>query len=384
MSYLYLRQKPGLSYCGFNTGGEQISACHTPLEKTRFRWDLAGFDEVVVSTGEFGDALAWFARAAAVPDAVFSLLRQSPTFQSILKTLDAKYIHLTGKSVPSNWGTKWAPDAEGVFTKGPHTGRRMIEIRPSVEGSFFRPFSSPDALFAADVIHLEAPAGRPTALDEKGAWLERIAHESIHAWRHVLGKRRAGKSTSERIRSGIDDEIATRKWEGKIVGELRKKFSWFAAYQPTTASFDQWAVERDFFPGKLRLTYLEHFVLSERLNDARKKLLAAFVPSIRARTAEEEIEAFNKFVDRIPLEKRPLASYLNANPAFIRPDRNTLAIFQPDYPKVRLIRRIIDARWRSVKNLDRPDLRFDVGLEKMRQDHALAFFDGLASYTHVP
>lgn len=362
----YLRQEPLAQ-------GRSPGNAHGMLERTRFRRELAGFGEVVVSMGEFGDALAWFAKAAAVPDAVFWLLKQSPTFQSIVNTLDAKYFHLSRKSgLPNDWANKWLPDAEGVFTKGPHIGRRMIEVRPSVEGSFFRPVSSPDALLAADVLHLEAPTGRRTDLDEKGAWLERIAHESIHACRHVLGKRRAGKTAAERIRSGIDDEITTRKLEGKIVGELRKKFPKFAAYQPTTGSFDPWAVERDFFPGKLRLTYLEHFVLNERLFTARTKHL------------DVEIEAFDKFVDRIPLGKRPLSSYLKPSPAFIHPDTGKLGIFQNDYPKVRLMRRIIDARWRSVKNLDRRDLYLDADLEKMRQEHAKAFFDGLASYTQIP
>jgi len=154
--------------------------------------------------------------------------------------------------------------------------------------------------------------------------------------------------------------------------ELRKKFSRFAAYQPTTGSFDPWAVERDFFPGKLRLTYLEHFVLSERLDDARKNL------------PEEAVKAFDKFVDRIPLDKRPLASYLNASPAFIHPDKGKLVVFQSDYPKVRLMRRIVSARWLSVKNLDHRDRYHDADLEKIRQEHAKAFFDGLASYTQVP
>ncbi len=339
--------------------------------------------EVKMSDGEFGDALAWFAKAAAVPDAVYWLLKQSPAFRSIVATLDAKTLHLNRPGgPPDDWARKFAPDAEGVFTKGPHVGRRMIDVKPSVEGSFFRPVGSPDGLLAADVLHLQAPTGR-TGLDERGAWLERIVHESIHAARHVLGLRRAGTTAARRIRSAIDDEIETRKEEGRIVGDLRRRFPNFGAYQPTTGLQDAWAVERDAFPGKLRLTYLETFVLGEHLESARQKLRDTFVPNKRARTAEEEIDAFDKFVDRIPLEKRPLASYLTANPAFIRPDRDKLAIFQAEYPTVRLIRRILDARWRSVRIHSRDPYR-EPQLEKMRQEHARTFFGGLAAYTSVP
>src|SRR5262245_55518567 len=64
--------------------GRSPGGAHVRLERPRFRQELAGLGYVVVSTGEFGNALAWFAKAAAVPDAVFWLLKQSPTFQSIV------------------------------------------------------------------------------------------------------------------------------------------------------------------------------------------------------------------------------------------------------------------------------------------------------------
>ena len=59
--------------------------------------------------------------------------------------------------------------------------------------------------------------------------------------------------------------------------------------------------------------------------------------------------------------------------------------FKQAYPNLLLALRVLDARWRSVKNLEqRDDLYRDAELEKMRQEHAIAFFGGLATYTRVP
>jgi len=46
--------------------------------------------------------------------------------------------------------------------------------------------------------------------------------------------------------------------------------------------------------------------------------------------------------------------------------------------------RVLDARWRSVKDIDRRDLYRDADLEAMRLAHAAAYFDGITSYTNVP
>jgi hypothetical protein len=348
--------------------------------------------QVVVSNGEFGKALAHFARDAGLPNTVPWLLRQSAAFNAIVKVLDAKYLHFERPGgLPSQWGDVWAVGLDGVFTKGPHVGRRMLSIRKVGEGTVFESVFSADNPDPMDVIRIETPSSRPSALDRAGEWLERIVHESIHAHRHVLGLRSSGSTPAERIQGSIEDEIETRKKEGQIVNDLRKRFPKFGRYEPTTGSTARGEVERDFFPGRLRLTYLEHFVLIERLKEAREKLEATFVQNKRSRNAAEEIAAYDAFVDRIPLEKNPLESYMVADPVFTRPDRDKSARFAVDYPRLRLIRRIIGARWRSVQDLalnvpGNPKLqqtRRD-HIEKMRQEHARLFFADLAGYTKLP
>ena len=367
---------------------EQEQEDETPflqtLEAPSVEAQVPAQNQVVVSNGEFGNALALFARNAGLPNAVPWLLKQSAAFNGIVKALDGKYVHLDGSTVPVSWGSDWSPDADGVLTKGPQVGRRMVLVRISVQGTSFAPWASPDASHSADTILIETPSSRLSEFDRRGLWLERIVHESIHAHRHVLGLRRSGSNPAARIRAAIDDEIATRTEEGAIVNDLRTRFPNFGRYQPTTGSVVPAEVERDFFSSALRLSYLEHFVLGERMQEALRRLRAVFRPNKRSLNVEAEISAYNTFVDRIPLEKRPLATYLVADPIFTRPDRDQPARFLHDYPRLRLIRRVIDARWGTVKDLDRRNVHRDPDVEKMRQEHAKLFFAGLAAYTTLP
>jgi hypothetical protein len=351
------------------------------LERVRFEREietlgLAGDREFVVSTNEYGDALAWYAKEFDVSDDVFRWLKQSPTYMAVVKKLGKKYVHYKIKKKPVFVSDAWGMNAEGVFTKGTYKGRRFFDVEYSSNGTYFAPYGSPDNSIGSDVIYLEPPdphrqRGAYT-LDENGRWVELIAHESVHAFRRVSGLRRSGKTAGDRIQSGIDDEIATRKAEGKIVGEIRKKSKKFRKYTPTTGSTDRWAVERDFFPGQQKRTYLEHFVLSERLQ-------AAWAP-----LSGDEVDADDKLVARIDLGKHKLAHYVTANPTYVDPDTGKETSFKSRYACVRFMMRVIDARWRAIRDLDSRDLYHDAGLEKCRQQHADAFFKGLASYTPVP
>jgi hypothetical protein len=346
------------------------------LERVRFEREieslgLAGDREFVVSKNDYGDALAWYAKEFDVSDDVFRWLTLSPTYMAIVKKLGKKYVHYKD-FVADGWGI----GADGVFTKGKYKGRRFFDFEYSSNGTYFAPYGSLDNPLASDVIYLEPPNQSHQrgfyTLDENGRWIELIAHETVHAFRHVSGLRRSGKTASDRIQSGIDDEIATRKAEGKIVGEIRKKSKKFRKYTPTTGSTDRWAVERDFFPGQQKRNYLEHFVLSERLQ-------AAWAP-----LSAEEIDADDKLVASIDLGKHKLAHYVTANPTFVDPHTGKETSFKSRYACVRFMMRVIDARWRAIRDLDSRDLDHDAGLEKCRQQHADAFFEGLATYTPVP
>lgn len=75
---------------------------------------------------------------------------------------------------------------------------------------------------------------------------------------------------------------------------------------------------------------------------------------------------------------------VTSNPTFRDPKTKKKTTFTDDYPRLRLIERIIDARWPAVRDIDSLDRYHDQSLEKIRQDHATAFFAGLATYTPVP
>jgi hypothetical protein len=332
------------------------------------------YGNIVVSTGGYGTALRRFAKDWTVHDDVLSLLKQSPTYMSIVATLDAKY--LDGKATTSF--TLPLSD-DGVFTKGPNIGRRLIFFELSSNGSFFMPHGAPDNNLNGDIIWLRKPRGTgdPTArenvtLATKGSLVQSIAHESVHAARRVLDKRRPGKTAAERIRASVDDEIETRKTERKIVDEIRKNSPTFAKYQPATGSFERWAVERDFFPGEQKRTYLEHFVLSDLHSSARTELTS------------EQAGQYEKIVKKISIGSPPYTSFLTLTPQFAHPRKGRMPIFRLRYPNILLALRVIDARWRSVKDIEQRDVLQDTTLENMRQEHAKAFFNNLATYTKRP
>ena len=241
------------------------------------------------------------------------------------------------------------------------------------------PYGDPDNGLAGDIIWLDRPSdtGDPTSaknvtLATKGIWVERIAHESVHAARRMLGKRRPGNTAAERIHAAVDDEIETRKTERKIVDELRRRSRTFAMYQPTTGSFEGWAVERDFFPGEQRRTYLENFVLGELRASARTEL------------TDEQAKQYEGIVNKISVETPPYTSFLTLTPQFVHPRRGRMPIFSLRYPNILLALRVIDARWQSIKDLNQRDVLHDTSVENMRQEHAKAFFDNLVNYTKRP
>jgi D-alanyl-D-alanine carboxypeptidase len=345
------------------------------------------YGNVAVSTGEFGNALKQFGKDGFVTDDVLWMLKQSPMFMSIVAELDKKYLWLFGDKYLKG---KWDANDNGVITGGPFVGRRLIAFQVSSpkHGSFFDPDTAldPGRPHTGDVIHLEQPfeTGDRTdpsnfTLDTKGQWLERIAHESVHAFHLVSGKYRGGKTAPERIRARIDDEIATRIAERNIVDEVRRNVPRFAKFQPNTKSSKRWIVERDPFPGKQRRTYLEHFVLSELLLSGRSML----VDKTDIEKSDKIIKKYDEIVEGITLGSPPHRGFLTLNPHFMHPRRGRMPIFTLMFPKVLLALRVIDARWRSVKDLDQRDAQ-DTTIENMRQEHAKAFFNNLVTYTKLP
>lgn len=329
-----------------------------------------------VTNGEFGTALKWYMNTFCVPDEVAKLLKGSPKFLKIAIKLDAKYIAETGRDVelsetpPNDWPDVWGVTTDGVLTKGKYRGanvkgRRVLAISISFDGSSFEPAGSLEHLFSNDTIWLQPPpnaagVGRKAGTAEIGGWIERIAHESIHAHHRVLRTGSSATKLAERVLQSIAEEITTRKQEAGIVSEiaattLGKKL--LKTFTPTTGAFDAASVQRDFFPSKLRRTYLEHFLLSALIGEAIS----------RERLTAEAIAKKNEEADRLPLKGWR--------------DRK----FSSDYSKIRFWLRVIDFRWQQARKLHTPGSpEFERLKEQVLQEHANAFFGGVISYANRP
>jgi hypothetical protein len=329
-----------------------------------------------VSNGEFGTALKHFTSTYCVPDDVPKLLKGSTSFLQIVNQLDQKYIARVGPDVelieiPEDWETVWGATADGRMTKGTHRGfsvigRRMIEILQDFNNSHFSPAGSLEGNALIDTIWIRQPPNAATGVGQKvdaaeiGDWIGNIAHESFHAFRRVTRTGPPAAKLVDRVRDAIAEEILTRQTEAKIVSEIKKTAdggkilkTFIPPKQPTSEA----AVQRDFFPSKLRRTYLEHFLLGELMFEAiRREKLDPI--DIQKRDSE--------------VEKLPLAGWRARK-------------FSSDYSRLRFALRVIDFRWRQAEKLQKPNTP---GFERLKEqvliEHANAFFGGLIAYKARP
>jgi|GEM_PF-3790210 len=320
-----------------------------------------------ITGGQYGTELDIFStESTQVPNRVFTLLKHSPTFMKIAATMDAHYVSHSSKRTPTNWDSQWGVN-NGVISKGPFTGRRMLAIWQNTTGSSFSPTGSLENDFGYDLIRLKAPES--SNQDQiVGEWIETIAHETTHAFNMVTNGKPAGTTEVARITAAITDEVNTRATEAKVATEATK--GRLKGFTPTKSSQDPAQVQRDMFPSELRRTYLEQFVLSELINKA----------IARESLSSSNIETHNAWVDRLPLNvqramQHPwLILYLDEKAGIYKS-------FQSKYDELRYIQRIIDRRWEDLGKNPQADPEIK---EKILQEHAGAFFGGLYSYAPKP
>jgi hypothetical protein len=323
-----------------------------------------------VSPGANGTALLWFTDKHCIPNKVPQLLKLSPTFMQQVVELDKRYIALAGPSLCAldkagkSWTTEWAPNEAGVLTKGPFVGRRVLAVWWDAHGSRFEPAGSLDGNRGFDVIFVQPPSDPDVAHQNSprviAEYIAHIAHETTHAF---IALKRTGpppKAIPERVRAAIAEEVATRRTEAKILAEIVKTAAGSAlrgAIAGLTGSTETWQVQRDFFPGPLRRTYLEHFVLTELAVEAiqREKLTAADVARI-----DGEVDA-------------------------LKIDFPSLRSIKTFYGVNRFHLRGIDLRWRAlVQRRGGEPRNGDLEKEKFLQEFAANFFVGLVKYDPVP
>jgi hypothetical protein len=330
-----------------------------------------------VTPGEFGLALQAYTNTNCVPNQVVLLLRLSPTFIKMAGKLDDKYLRR------GRWREDWKLNADGQLIAGPYTGRWLLEVRYSPFGSRFVPYSSVDADLGWDVIWVEQPDSSATRATEIGLYLERIAHETTHAFLRVTRRGPPQAAMADRIRDAVNEEVYTRNNELKIVQEIQKKAgtSW-RGFTPSAKARTRAGVERDFFPSDPRRTYLENFVLSELINRAiqDEKLDKVAINAKDHEIASLSIpEMMATFLGRLALQY--YVKYPNKI-VFYEPKRKTFVPIKPEYSRLRFLQRVMDARWRLFLAQNSPrDPNFDAAKERVLQEHARAFFRGVVTYS---
>lgn len=366
-----------------------------------------------VSSDGFGLALRWYTNTLCVPNEVGQFLQQSPTFMDMVGKLDKKYLSLNGPETSSweksakpgemkLWTWDWKPRDDGVLTAGPFIGRRVLEVRWSSTGSYFSPAGSPEHPFGPwDIIFLQ-PVSHPNSTIEIGQWIEHIAHETTHAFHYIFRSGPSPAKMADRIRAAIAEEGDTRRTEAKIVAEIKKSVPKLKTFQAQRQCVDPSCrslvdandgaavVERDLFPSELRRTYLEQFVMMERISEAIQ----------REKLSQQEMDRRNKAINRIPLGGG-MDHYLNTSkpifynrwwvgPYFIsqpsyNPQMRSPRPITSEYSKLRFWLRVIDGRWRRFLNQNSPQSQnFEAAKERILQEHARAFFGGVIGYTPRP
>jgi hypothetical protein len=321
-----------------------------------------------VSGGQFGEELNQFSKQESLPDGVLTRLAKSPTFMNMVRFLDTQYIAFDGKLIPDSFRVKWDLQPDGVLGKGPFEGKRVIDIFSTSAESNSAGAGSVGNDWGNDVIRLKKPDSKGDQLI--GDWIALIAHETTHTFNRLKGNSKPSASAADRIRAAIQDEIDTRINESKVTDEATKKPA-LPGFFKNVDSTQTHEVQRDFIQANMRKTYLENFVLGERISKAAYK---------EGLSADERSRRDAK-INALPLAQ--FGSISMQYPALITyyvKETKMYRVFDSDYEELRFIERIIDSRWREYEKSG-GDL--DVK-ERLLQAHALAFFDGIIAYDPRP
>ena len=203
-------------------------------------------------------------------------LLTSSSFTRIVRRLNKSY---ASAAVLEKAGgvMRFKPDADGLLTTGPFAGRRTLDFNELTDGNrFVRAGSfqlSGTSLPHSDSIFISFPMGAIVTDEGRtraiAGFVGSIAHEAVHAFHRVssAGSPRLPAPRDKRAQAFITEEIATRKKEKVILGEIQKKakspqLRSLIKARAATIQLSRPAVERDFVSGS-RLTYLETFVLED-------------------------------------------------------------------------------------------------------------------------
>ena len=274
----------------------------------------------------------------------------------------------------------------------------------SSSGSLFLPSNAVDNGYGYDLIVIKLPdgigpdgkphsGGSASSADVLVQWISAIAHETVHAHTFVTATGAPPATIALRVAAAITEEAATRALEAKILSEIAATadgaFLSGCRERALQVPLTRFACSAISSPERTALTYLEHFVLTERMLDAIK----------RAKLKPTDIERIDKEVDAIDLTLRPLDKNLTDSfPIYYDPGVATgktsdggvssKALFRTiatDYGKFRFWKRVMAARWQALETrLGRMPGPTGPVREKVAQEHVKAFFGGLVRYDALP
>jgi hypothetical protein len=306
---------------------------------------VPGVQFLKVTAGGFGRALEDLTDLFQVPDSTVRLLQTSPTFMRLARTLDLKYV-ARRDSAPFHTES----NADGTIKSGdagmPRSmigKRELLVIR---DAPAFLPFQSPDNPLPADLIQVSWTSGPE--------FIQQLAHEVTHAATFVGASAPSGQSLVDEVNAGVKEEIATRKSEATILGEVRDPQVRAQAAQVGSRARPE--VERDIAPA-MGMTYLESFFFDRSLRDAQA---ADGIDDVKARETRNIITMAVK---------------------------NGLAVpdFYGQYGRVWLARETVRTDWVEFHKTNRPsDPGYAAAKEVVLQAHATRFFGGQVSYQALP
>jgi hypothetical protein len=305
-----------------------------------------------VSGGGFGKALEEFTKTFKVENKAITLLQKSTTFMRLADTLDRHYVwsHDPIFDDKKSGSPTLDIDADGRVVKPPSAvGRRSLLVVAGGPAPSFRAFKSPDNLLPADVIALNQNV-------DTAGFIQEIAHEATHAAASVGAAAPQPQTLVQEINAGIQDEIAARESEKKILGEIPD--AEVKANISKVGSTVEREVQRDL--SSFNLTYLELFFFDRELRDEQ---------------ADEGLD---------DTEARNIQTKVDQNPTvptvFFRKHKQVGKIVS-DYAKTWFDRQTAVREWAEfIRKNPPPDPLPAAEKEKLLQDHAKRFFKGKVSY----
>jgi hypothetical protein len=305
-----------------------------------------------VSQGGFGKALEEFTKAWNLPNKAIILLQQSPTFMKLAATLDQHYIWLNDPNFlnpPPPAFFEWEIGPDGRMVKpAAVAGKRPLFVLKGEPS--FETYNSPGNGWGADVIALQS-TDIPT-------FIQGIAHEATHAAAFVGGAAPNPQTLVAEIEAGIQDEIAARKSEAKILGEIPDPK--VKGNISLVGSRDPREVERDVSPA-FNLTYLELFFFERELRVAK---------AAEGLDEQEALGIRNQVDKGLPWPS-----------VIFRKNRPAGSGQLSDYAQTWYARQMSALDWEEFMKKHSPqDPTFATEKENLIQNHVKRFFKGKVSY----